>query len=673
MTWRSSAQLTALIALGLSAVACGGAAAPPREQPVDSLLLVTIDTLRADHVSCYGASPVSTPNLDALAKRGALFERAWSTVPLTTPAHASILTGLYPPAHGVRNNARFRLPDDVTTLAEALKQAGRRSGAVVSSFTTARMFGLAQGFDDYDDDFGNDAGGGERNQRPASESIDRAIAWLESQAGRPVVQWVHLYDPHTPYAAPAEFASQYRSDPYSAEVAYTDAEVGRLFAALDRMQRSARTVIAVLADHGEGLGTHGEEEHGFLLYEETLHVPLIVAAPGLVAAGTRISSPVSSVDLMPTLLRLLATSPPAGLNGVDLFQPQGPARALYAETLYPFEEFGWSALYALRDADLKYIEAPTPELYDLQADPRENRSVATQRATEASALGRKLRDVAAGLINTERLASAAGFAGRDDPETIARLESLGYVAGGASGAAHDAVLPSVGGRHPHDAMEDLRLFKRAQDAVRDGDAAFAVKLLSRIDKADPDNPQILLKLAFAQDKAGDLAAAEATYKRLLARHPTFYLGTRSFSDFLEARARPKESRALWLRLAGLLPGYVGIESRTARAELAAGMLEEAKARLDAYLIDHPDDAEARTLLGRAHRQRGNDAAALAAYQQALQQKATEREALEGAVELLLAGGQLEQARQLVSGLVLRAPRDPVLLQMQRLLQQRSTR
>jgi arylsulfatase A-like enzyme len=258
---RSRVILALVLAAALAAASCGGHKPAAR---LDSLLLITIDTLRADHVSCYGPSPARTPSLDALASRGALVRNAWATVPLTTPSHASILTGLYPPAHGVRYNSRFRLQDSAETLAERLRAAGRRTAAFVASYTTSRTFGLAQGFETFDDEMGYAADGSERQQRPANEVIDRAAAWLSSHADRPFFLWVHLYDPHAPYEPPAEFAAQHPGDGYSGEVAFADAQVGRLLETLERAGAGPRTVVAALADHGEGLGERGELEHGFL-------------------------------------------------------------------------------------------------------------------------------------------------------------------------------------------------------------------------------------------------------------------------------------------------------------------------------------------------------------------------------------------------------------------------
>lgn len=655
----------------LVATACG----PARPSGPESVLLITLDTLRADHVTAYAPdSPVPTPHLDALGQSGAIVRRAWSPVPLTTPSHASILTGLYPPGHGVRNNARFRLPDDVTTLAEVLRARGLETGAFTAAFTTSSLFGLAQGFATYDDDLGHTPTGAMRTSRPGDEVLANATRWLETHAKQPFFLWVHFFDPHTPYAAPGEWGRRYARDPYAGEVAFTDHLVGELLATLDRLGASERTVVVALADHGEGLGTHGEDEHGLLLYEEVLHVPFFVRAPGKIAPGTVIEGPASVVDVVPTVAGLLGVPWTEPLHGLDLLAADAAtlaARRTYAETLYPFEEFGWSAIYATRERDMKLLLSSERELYDLAADPREGQNLAAERPADADALQTALREKATSIVNEDRLATAAGFEGGSDPETIARLESLGYVAGGsggegAAGGGGD-VLPALTGRSPRVAIGDYETFDRAGELMRAGEHGAAAALLAKLVDNDPGNPQFLLKLAQSQESAGDEAAAEASYRALVDRFPTFYLGYRSYSTFLESRERPLESRALWLRLQGMLPGFVGIDVRLAQAETLAGLPGEAIKRLTAHLDERPDDAGAWSALGEAHEKAGDAEAALGAFRKALALRATERAAVEGATRVLIALGRGAEARELLEALLKRAPDDPLLVHTLRTL------
>ncbi len=652
-----------LIALALAAAGCARHGAGT----CDSLVLITIDTLRADHVSCYGHSPVPTPNIDAVAGRGARVERAWTSTPLTTPAHASILTGLYPPSHGVRNNARFCLPDDVTTLAEILAARGLRTAAFVGSFTTSRLFGLGQGFETFDDDMGNDSGGRRRAERPGDEVAARAVAWLEGHASKPFFLWVHLYDPHTPYVPPPDFAARYPSDPYSGEVAFADVQVGRVLKALQDMGASPRTVVVAMSDHGEGLDTHGEAEHGFLLYEETLRVPFVIEAPGKVAPGTTIRGVASVVDLVPTVLGLLSVPQPGGLQGEDLLaapDPKKPPRTVYAETLYPHEEFGWSALYACRREDLKVIEAPQRELYDLSADPAERHDLSSSRAGETREMIDDLHETAGRLVDPARLAAAIGLGAESgmDPETVTRLESLGYVGGG--GGVNQGVaegLPAVGGRNPREAMGDLKLFEQAQNRMRAGFPDEAIGIFESLLKSDPANPQVLLKLAQALQRSGRAGEAEVRFGDLIRAHPTFYLGYRSYSDFLERQGRPRESRDLWMRLSGLMPGYVGIDVRLAQAEIASGLPADAVRHLARYLEKRPQDAAAWSQLGRARSSMNDPAGAIEAYRKALEVHPTETAAIEGITALMVSTGRESEALELLGQLLAVAPGDPALL------------
>lgn len=668
----SGIPILVLLMLG---AACGGGEGTPGsgEQGIDSVLLITLDTLRADHVSAYGDSPVQTPHLDALAARGARVDRAWTTAPLTTPAHASILTGLHPPSHGVRNNGRFRLPDDVTTLAELMKGSGRHTGAFVAAFTTSRLFGLAQGFDTFDDDFGHDPRGSMRHQRPGDDVLARALPWLEEHAREPFFAWVHFFDPHTPYAPPVEYLREHRENPYRGEVAFTDYLVGLLVDKLAQLGATDRTLVIALADHGEGLGTHGESEHGVLLYEETVHVPFFIVAPGVVEPGTVIDGPASVTDVLPTVCALLGIAPPAEVQGHDLLSgAPATARQVISETLYPYEEFGWSALYAIREADQKYIHSTSPELYDLAADPREGRDLAAETPERAETMFAALEEREQTYRREDRLAAAAGIGGEMDESTVARLESLGYMTGGG-GAAEEApagddgepapILAGVEGRNPRDATTDLFRLERAQELIALGQLDSGIRLLDKIVEADPGNPQFLLKLAQSQERADRHQDAERNYRRLLDAHPAFFLGYLRYARFLMNQDRPAEARDLWLELNEDMPGYVGIAPRLAEAEIAAGQPGEAARRLEEHLSGHGDDPLAWALLGEAHALTGRPADAEKAFRQALKIKPTEMKAAEGLVDLLEQQGRGEEARAIVEGLLLLAPRDPALARL----------
>ena len=425
-----------------SALALSGCAreTPPAAPPTArNLVIVTIDTLRADRLGCYGNRGVATPRLDHIAAGGALFEQAAVHVPLTRPSHVSIFTGLLPAEHGIRDNVSPSLASDVPSLAPMLKAAGFRTGAFVSSIVLSRQSGLNRGFDDYSDRFEIDADDARflnTIQRPGDVAMREALAWIPSAGDGRFFAWIHLYDPHDPYEPPEPYASRYAGRPYDGEVAWTDELMGRLEGGLERLGLQDKTLLVVTSDHGEGLGEHGETVHGFFVYESTLRVPLIVRGPG-VAPGRRMKGVARSVDLLPSVLDLLGVPAPAGwkgsgrslapvLRGTAAMATSEPA---YAESLLPLLHYGWSDLRALRDGRWKYIQAPRPELYDLEADPGETRDLAAEMPARAEAL----RNGLAAHLSRERAVKtdAAGV----PADLLEKLGALGYLGAGAPRSA----------------------------------------------------------------------------------------------------------------------------------------------------------------------------------------------------------------------------------------------
>ena len=378
--------------------------ARPEIAPI-GIVLVTLDTTRADRLSPYGLMDVSMPHLERLAREGVVFDQASSVAPLTLPAHCSIFTGLFPPAHGVRDNADSALAPEHTTLAEILKSQGLETAAFVGSAVLDAERGLEQGFIQYRGvshttlkgrttgvvvDRATSTMTADSRQRRADEVVTDATRWLDGINGRPFFLWTHLYDPHRPYDPPEPFRSRY-FDPYIGEIAFADSQIGRLIDALDRHQLLDRTIVIVAGDHGESLGEHGERDHGIFVYESVLRVPLIIRAPGL--ATQRIGAPVRLVDVMPTVLDMLDLPAPSmdGVSLVDLMNGsrRPPDLDVFAESRYP-ERFGWSPLRALRDGRFKLIDAPRPELYDLERDPFEERNLFDERRPLADAMMRRL-------------------------------------------------------------------------------------------------------------------------------------------------------------------------------------------------------------------------------------------------------------------------------------------
>lgn len=427
-----SVALTLAVALALTAAGCARESRP-------NLLIVSLDTTRADHLSAYGYAQPTTPNLERYAALGTLFEQARAHVPSTLPSHATLFTGLLPPSHGVRCNGRMRLPEGAETLAELLSTAGWRTGAVVGAFPLEHRFGLAQGFGDFDDDFGgvpnagfwlgNSIGAFERD---ASQVTDHALGWVE-KTNVPWFLFAHYFDAHQPYAPPSPERDRFAL-PYDGEVAFVDRQMGRLIDAV--LKRAPNTLVVIVADHGESLGEHGEEWHSRYLYDATLHVPLVVVWPGHVKAAKRIAAPVGLVDIMPTVLDLFALPPLKRTDGRSLapalLGDATPApRDLYAETLvWRYEENKGIEVRALLSGGFKVIETRSPrpqeegvELYEVAADPRETANLAEAQADRAGALRQQLRQWSEGLERRGVPLEALPL----DPEAEKKLKSLGYL------------------------------------------------------------------------------------------------------------------------------------------------------------------------------------------------------------------------------------------------------
>lgn len=419
----------------LTLASCGRFAGggPSNETPV---ILISIDTLRSDRLPVYGYKGVETPNIDALRADAILYERAYSHTPLTLPSHASMLTGLLPADHGIRDNIGFSLDAKIATLPELLKKNGYATGGAVSAFVLRKETGLSRGFDFYDDEvepLGASATIG-RVQRVGGDTLTAARQWLSKRGDdEPFFLFLHTYDPHTPYTPPEPFRSRY-SNAYDGEIAYSDQVVGDLIADLKQRGIYDKAMIVLLSDHGEGLSDHGEEEHGIFLYREAIQVPLIVKLPRNRHAGKSVSAPAALIDVFPTILEQTATPVPQrkteAVSLVSLVRGDAPARMIYSETYYPKLHFGWSDLHSLTDGAHHYIRAPIPELYDLARDPAEKRNVLQdQRRTYVS-----MRNA------IEPYVRAAATPAAIDPEDAAKLAALGYI-GSAAATSADEELP----------------------------------------------------------------------------------------------------------------------------------------------------------------------------------------------------------------------------------------
>ncbi len=605
-------------ALLLLAAAPAGAGPPARVEPVEpaSLLLVTLDTTRADHLGCYGATFAATPRLDALAAGGVRFERALAPAPITLPSHATMLTGLVPRRHGVRANSRFPLGPEPPVLAEALAAAGYRTAAFVSSAVLDRRAGLERGFAHYDDTVRvGDRRAFNYEERAASQTVDAVLARLP-ELEPPFLLWVHLFDPHLPYVPPEPFRSRFADRPYDGEIAFADAQFGRLLDAVRR--RAGPLLVAVAGDHGESLGEHDEDGHGVFLYQSTQRVPLILAGPG-VPAGRVVERNVGLVDLAPTLLELLGLVALEGIDGVslrplleaDAADGTGPPYEL--ESFFPRLSYGWSPLRALVHGRWKYVEAPEPELYDLGADPGERRNLVAERGRIARRLARML----AGRIGDDD----PGFAAApDDPELAERrrrLESLGYVGGATAPPGAGDVEPD-----PKRMIGLVRELDRARRELAGGEREAATARLERLLERSPRTLPAWLVLAQCRLAAGNAAQAEADARRALELAPDDALAWFHLANALAAgagesdqaleRARAAYGRTLELdpRHADAHLNYASLLVRHRRLDAARDLLAGA---VDRGLRDPDVEVE----LGLLELAQGRPAAATAALERAL--------------------------------------------------------
>ena len=418
---RRACVMGAILAAGAAAVVIAACSGTPRPR---NLLLITLDTMRADRLPSYGFSGVDTPALDRIAAEGAVFEQAFASVPLTLPSHASLFTGLYPHRLNLRDNVATPLAPEFTTMAEALRDRGLMTGAFVASGVLGPSRGLDQGFVVYNDAVAAGCSSAPRARRPANEVVDEALEWIAEQPTA-FFAWVHLYDTHRPYQLPSDYQGRY-DNPYLEAIAFEDTQISRLIAHLEARRILDDTLIVVTGDHGESLGDHGEDSHGIFIYQEGLHVPLIVRGPGILPR--RIGAVTRLVDLMPTVLELFGVAIPE-IDGVSLTSFFSRADVddnleVYAESLYP-QRFGWSGLRSLRADRYKVIEAPRPELYDLHTDPFEERNVFEQKPQVGAAMLERLRAI--GGPRGQTLSHRPGI----DRATAERVGSLGYVGGGS--------------------------------------------------------------------------------------------------------------------------------------------------------------------------------------------------------------------------------------------------
>jgi arylsulfatase A-like enzyme/Flp pilus assembly protein TadD len=491
-----------------------------------NLLLITIDTLRADRVSCYDSRHLKTPHIDALATEGALFTRAFANTSTTLPSHTNILLGVSPLYHGVHENSFFVVHKDFLTLAEHLKAAGYVTGAFVGAFPLDKKFGLDQGFDVYDDDFGHRSSSNRQElERRAEDVLAKAFQWIKTQTS-PWFLWVHCYDPHDPYTPPAPFSEQYAQSPYDGEVAYVDAELGKFMLGLREGQRLEDTFVVFTGDHGESLGQHGEMTHGFFAYNTGIWIPMIISGPEIKAR--RVEQPVSHLDIFPTVCDLLSLEKPKFLQGQSLMSAlrgrKFPDRTIYFESLSPYYSMGWAPLQGFIRGGVKFIESPLPELYDLNKDFDEQKNLAPGQ--DLKAFQKQLSEIIE--RNTSSLADQSRS--RPDRESLEKLRSLGYISSSDTAEAKKSYGP------PDDIKTLLPFYNQATEAMtlhQNGKTQEAIEILKTIisEREDFDIPYAHLATLYLEGQ-GKMDEALEVLKMGFTHNPSSYEIFYKYVNFL---------------------------------------------------------------------------------------------------------------------------------------------
>jgi len=594
------------------------AAAVPRLDM--NVLLITLDTLRADYVSCYGSKKVSTPAIDGLAARGVRFAKAIAQVPLTTPSHASILTGTYPQVHGVRDMGGFVLEKDVPTIASVLGQAGFDTAAFVGSAVLNRHYGLDRGFSTYVD---------QMKMESASEKLPgvvaevrgevvtrRALDWLEkhqtSSPGKKFFLWAHYYDPHFPYDPPEPYRSEHSSNLYAGEVAYTDAQIGKLVGWLSEAGLLERTLVVLLSDHGESLGEHGEFTHGVFLYDSTMHIPMIIAGPGL-PANRVVLQQVRSIDVEPTIADLLDL--PAGdkAQGVSLKSSLVEGREprsnyCYMETLYPKTTLGWSELRGMRTDEWKLIVAPKPELYRFSDDPAEAKNVIAGHPADADRLQKKVWEVAGPPQSLGKLEPKPV-----DDERRRELDALGYVSSGRT-----AIYIDMSGPDPKDRVAILGVLERASDAMNHDRWQEAAGMLEKALRNDPTNPLIYKDLQACYENSRQFDRMEKTCLLAIENKVAGDGTYANLGEIFVRRGDLRRATEYMETAARMNPANMDNLNNLATAYLHLGQLAEAERALKAVLAQDARNAMAHNLYGILEIQRSQPSQAREQFELAIE-------------------------------------------------------
>jgi arylsulfatase A-like enzyme/Flp pilus assembly protein TadD len=615
-----------------------------------NVVVITIDTLRADHLGCYGYKQIQTPNLDALAAAGTRFSRAYTPVPVTLPSHSVIFTGTYPMLNGMHDFSGNQLSPNQPTLAAILKEQGYTTGAVIGSGVLDSRFGLNRGFDFYYDHFDFNRmqeSNLDEMERPGNVVADVALDWLGQNYQKQFFLWMHLYDPHYPYNPPAPYSEEYKAHPYDGEIAFADAQVGRLIRFLKDKGLYQNTLIVLSGDHGESLGEHGEKTHGFFIYNATLHVPLIFHLPAGNSARA-VSEIVSLADILPTVLQILKVDIPPLVQGrsllplMDTGKP-GEARSLYAETFLPRLHFNWSELRGVETQNYHFIDAPKPELYDLMKDPGETQNL----VAEKKAVGEEMRSKLGALIRQyssgQELAEKTGL----DPSLMERLKSLGYA--GFSGGTN----PTISNRDLPDPKDRIQAYELISDAIsqsqhgeyepsteklnlalkvepdsvavhyllglnyyRMRDYPQSIDHLRRVMQRSPDYALAVFHLGLALARSGQADDAIAAFKRTLELDATNFTAAYDLGQTYLQKNMTNEAAAAFRQSVAIADAYAPGHRALGELLLAQGQVDDALAELRKAAELTPQDAGAHAALARALTAKGLTAEAQEEMQKA---------------------------------------------------------
>ena len=485
--------------------------------PSLNILLITVDTLRADYLSCYGGKKVGTPQIDHLAERGILFEKAFAHNVVTLPSHINILTGTYPLYHGVQDNAGFRLGEEAITLSEVLKQEGYKTGAFIGAFPLDERFGLNQGFDLYDDYYGDTTAQNDFSfvERRAEEVVRRAVEWIDQNRKENWFCWVHVYDPHAPYNPPPSYKEKYPGNFYAGEVAYSDFALGNLFGFLRENELEKNTLVVITADHGEGLGDHQEPTHGVFAYNTTLHIPLIIYQPRIFPEPKAVRRMVRHIDLMPTVLDIVGIKIPREVQGHSLIPiirdpEKEKVEDCYFEAMTPYLNRDWAPLQGVLVDKFKYIDLPIVELYDVESDYKEENNLAAQDKSTVEKLNKRLQSLIKKYSSkTTREAKKV----KEDPETLEKLRALGYVGGSGRKPSKKIYAQED---DPKNLIELDNMSHQAIDEYLIGNPSRAIELFNEVIGRRPTMGLTYSQLSFVYHEVGQMEKAIQTLEKGLA-------------------------------------------------------------------------------------------------------------------------------------------------------------